>query len=73
MGKMGFGIIGCGAISNMHAGAVRAIENAELIACTDVNENSLADFSTKYGITPYNDFNEMIKAIQNPLHQLLES
>ena len=60
MKKMGFGIIGCGAISNMHAGAIMEIENAELIACTDVNEKSLADFSTKYGITPYNDFNEML-------------
>lgn len=60
MKKMGFGIIGCGAISNMHAGAIKAIENAELIACTDVNEKSLADFSKKYDITPYNDFNDML-------------
>lgn len=58
--KMGFGIIGCGAISNMHAGAIMKIEDAELIACADVNEKSLADFSAKYGITPYNDFKKML-------------
>lgn len=60
MKKMGFGIVGCGAISNMHAGAVKAIDKAELIACTDVNPKSLEEFSEKYDITPYDDFFDML-------------
>ena len=60
MTKPGFGIIGCGAISHMHAGAIRQIENAELIACTDVNEKSLAEFSDKYNINPYDDVATML-------------
>lgn len=60
MKKIGFGIIGCGAISHMHAGAVREIEKAELIACTDVNEKSLNSFSEQYGITPYDDYKKML-------------
>ena len=60
MKKLGFGIIGCGAISHMHAGAVNAIENAVLVACTDVNEKNLQEFSVQYGITPYSDLEEML-------------
>ena len=60
MKKMGFGIIGCGAISHMHAGAVMEIDKPELIACTDVNEKSLKEFSDKYGITPYDDYKKLL-------------
>jgi predicted dehydrogenase len=58
--KLGFGIIGCGAISHMHADAVSEIEKAELIACTDVNGKSLKAFSEKYCITPYDDYKKML-------------
>ncbi len=60
MKKLGFGIIGCGAISHMHAGAIEKIEKAELIACTDVNGKSLAAFAEQYGITPYDDYKKML-------------
>lgn len=60
MKKIGFGIIGCGAIAHMHAGAVNAVENGVLIACTDVNTQSLRDFSQKYNITPYDDYGDML-------------
>lgn len=60
MKKLGFGIIGCGAISHMHAGAIVEIEKAELFACTDVNEKSLAAFSGQYGITPYDDYKKIL-------------
>lgn len=61
MKKMGFGIIGCGAIANMHAGAVNTIEKGVLSACSDVNEKSLLDFSRKYNITPYSDYKDMLQ------------
>lgn len=60
MKKMGFGIIGCGAIANMHAGAVNAIEKGILAACSDVNAKSLLDFSQKYNITPYSNYKDML-------------
>lgn len=60
MKKMGFGIIGCGAISHMHAGAIVEIESAELVACTDINKANLSAFSEQYGITPYDDYKKML-------------
>ena len=60
MGKIGFGIIGCGAISHMHAGAVNAIDDAVLVGCSDVNQKSLDEFSGQYGITPYSEVEMML-------------
>ncbi|MBN1623360.1 MAG: Gfo/Idh/MocA family oxidoreductase [Clostridia bacterium] len=61
MRKLGFGIIGCGAISHMHAGAVNALDSAELLACSDVSMKNLEEFSKQYGITPYKDVEKMLE------------
>jgi len=61
MKKVNFGIIGCGLISNNHADAINLIENANLVACTDVNEKSLKTFSEKYNIKAYDDVEKMLQ------------
>ena len=38
--KYRFGIVGCGMISDFHAAAIREIPNAELVAVTDLREES---------------------------------
>lgn len=55
-----FGIIGCGAISYNHADAINVIDNAKLIACSDVNEKSLEVFSEKYDIIGYKNVEDML-------------
>jgi predicted dehydrogenase len=41
---VGFGIIGCGMISNWHADAILAIDGASIIGVTDINEVSRHNF-----------------------------
>lgn len=58
--KIGFGIIGCGMISNWHAKAVLEIDGAGLIGATDVNEDARLEFSRKYNTTAYSDVGSML-------------
>lgn len=44
----------------MHAKAVQAIEKAELVACTDVNEKNLKEFGKQYGIKQYSTVDDML-------------
>ena len=61
MKKFGFGIIGCGVISSWHADAIRAIPEAELVACSDIVEKKARAMGEKYGIDWYTDFNEILR------------
>ena len=59
MKKFGFGIIGCGVISNWHASVITEIENAELIGAYDKNTTSLSSFCTKHVCKAFNTLEEM--------------
>jgi len=48
-GKMGFGIVGCGLVSQFHGAAIMNSEKAELVAATDLDEKRLNDFIADYG------------------------
>jgi UDP-N-acetyl-2-amino-2-deoxyglucuronate dehydrogenase len=48
-GRMGFGIVGCGLVSQFHGAAIMNSENAELIAATDLDEERLNSFIDDYG------------------------
>lgn len=60
MKKIGFGIIGCGAIAKMHAGAINAVDNARLVACSDINQENREKFAKEYNIKAYSDANDML-------------
>ena len=60
MGKLRFGIIGCGLISNWHADAILRIAGAELVAATDVSEKSRKAFSEKYKVKVYDSVEELL-------------
>lgn len=61
MGKeIGFGIIGCGTISNWHAGAISKIEGARLIGATDVGKDYREVFAEKWNIKAYESLDEML-------------
>jgi len=60
--KVSFGIIGCGAIANIHAKAIKAIKGAELKAVADVNIDSARNFAQRYEIESYySDYRELLK------------
>lgn len=56
----GFGIVGCGMISNFHAKAIADIRGANLVACYDSFPKSADRLSRETGCTPYDDLKEML-------------
>lgn len=56
-----FGIVGCGHIAKKHVAAIDAVENAELVAICDTNEERLKEFARE-GVASYTDLGEMLKA-----------
>lgn len=48
-GKMGFGIVGCGLVSQFHGAAIMNSAKAHLVAATDLDDERLAKFIADYG------------------------
>jgi len=78
--KHGFGIIGAGAIAEVHARAIDTIMDAELIGVFDHNPEKTASFSARYNCRPFttaeelcNDNNINIVCICTPSGLHLES
>jgi len=59
--KHGFGIIGAGAIAEVHARAIDTIMNAELIGVFDHNPDKTTSFSLKYNCRAFNSAEELCK------------
>ncbi|MDO9577740.1 MAG: Gfo/Idh/MocA family oxidoreductase [Candidatus Cloacimonadales bacterium] len=56
-----FGLIGCGRISGKHFEAIARIENAEIVACTDIIKNKAKAASEQFGIkTIYTNYKIML-------------
>ena len=60
---MRFGVVGCGVISlKGHLPSMKSLENIEVVAVTDVNENAAKKAAKKFGVKKYyTDFREMLK------------
>ena len=58
--EIGFGIIGCGMISNWHAEAISKVQGARLAAVTDVYEKSRNDFAEKFHTSAENSVDELL-------------
>jgi UDP-N-acetyl-2-amino-2-deoxyglucuronate dehydrogenase len=56
------GLIGCGKVGSIHAAALRAIPEAELVAACDANGERAAEFAAKYGVRPFADVQDMLKS-----------
>lgn len=62
-GKLGFAVIGCGCIAGAHIPAIKACNEAELVAVCDVDETKGGQCAADNGnVTFYRDYLEMIKA-----------
>lgn len=60
MKQLGFGIIGCGVISDWHARSVQAIDGAELIGAADLNEAARKSFAERYGIRAFDSIEDLL-------------
>ena len=57
---IGFGIVGCGMISNFHARAIADIRGAKLAACFDTRAESAEKFASVNGCRAYTDLKKML-------------
>jgi len=56
-----FGIIGCGSVANIHAQAIHAIDNAELVCVYGRNTEKCSLFAKKYSCIPFDDLAIMLQ------------
>lgn len=61
MAKWKFGIIGCGSVANIHAQAIHAIDNAELVCVYGRNLEKANLFADKYSCAPFDDLATMLQ------------
>lgn len=59
--KYGFGIVGCGVIAPTHAEAISRLDNAQLVAVCDLNEEAGRAFAEQWGCDYYRDLSEMVQ------------
>jgi UDP-N-acetyl-2-amino-2-deoxyglucuronate dehydrogenase len=56
----GFGIVGCGVIAPTHADAISRLDNAELVAVCDLDEQAGKAFAEKYNCEYYKNIDDMV-------------
>lgn len=56
----GFGIVGCGMISQFHAKAIADIKGAKLVACCDTRAESADKFAAANGCKSYHSLDDML-------------
>ena len=59
--KLGFGIIGTGAIASHHAAAIRAYAGSELIAVSSSSEPRAKQAQEKFGVKAYHKLEDFLK------------
>lgn len=59
--QFGFGVVGCGVISDTHLDAICALPNAHVVAVCDTREAAARAKAEKYGCAWYTDLAEMLK------------
>ncbi len=60
MKKLGFGIIGLGAIADFHARAIKELDGCELVNCYHYREERANEFAKKHGCTAYTDLDKFL-------------
>jgi predicted dehydrogenase len=56
----GFGIVGCGVISQFHAKAIAELRGAKLVACSDTRAESADRFAAAHGCKSYHSLDDML-------------
>ncbi|MBE3138791.1 MAG: Gfo/Idh/MocA family oxidoreductase [Actinobacteria bacterium] len=58
---IGFGIIGCGAIGDIHAKSINNADSAKLLAVSDIDLEKAKKFSQKYNVKYYQDYKKLLE------------
>ena len=58
--KLKIGVIGCGRVSVMHFGSIVQFDDAELVACCDIDGDKAKKAAQKYGARAYTSYEEML-------------
>ena len=61
MKTYGFGIIGCGMISDFHSAAISELEHGQLVAVSSRNAENAKRLTDQYNVDSYTDYTEMLK------------
>ncbi len=61
MKTYGFGIIGCGMISDFHSAAISELEHGQLVAVSSRNAENAKRLTDRYDVDSYTDYSEMLK------------
>ena len=61
MKTYGFGIIGCGMISDFHSAAIAELEHGKLVAVSSRNSDNAKRLTDQYQVAGYSDYNEMLQ------------
>ena len=56
-----YAIVGCAGIGPTHADAVQAVEDAQLVACADLDPEAADEFAEEYDCAAYTDTAEMVE------------
>lgn len=59
--KFRLAVIGCGAIGRVHARAISKLENAQLVAVSDLKEENSAELAKDFGCNAYTDYRKMFQ------------
>ena len=60
MSTYGFGIIGCGMISEFQAAAISELEGGKLVAVSSRHEENARKLTEKYGVPWHKDYRELV-------------
>ncbi|MFJ7729633.1 Gfo/Idh/MocA family protein [Neobacillus sp. NPDC097160] len=63
-GKVGFAIIGCGIIADIHAKGIQETEEAELLAVYDVKKDAAVEFAAKYRAKVFESIEEILEVAE---------
>ena len=59
-----YAVVGCAGIGPTHAEAVETVQDAELVACADIDGDAAAEFADEYDCGAYTDVTEMVEEAQ---------
>src|SRR5690349_7926872 len=77
MSRVRTALVGCGKVGHTHAGALRALAEADFVAVCDALPERAAAFAARYGVRPYTDLRALLDetrveavlvATPHPLH-----
>jgi UDP-N-acetyl-2-amino-2-deoxyglucuronate dehydrogenase len=59
--NIGFGLVGCGVVGEVHAEALRAVPGGQLVAVCARDPARTAQFAARFGATAYNDYERFLE------------